>query len=61
MFTIYDSECPVCRATKKVEVKRYELGVIEHIAIELWGYAPSENEVVIGAFCPECRIKFVVG
>jgi len=64
MFNIYDSECPVCKTMKKVIVKRLEnhpdLGKIEHISTECWGYAPSDNEVVVEAFCPGCGVKFIV-
>jgi len=49
---------------KKVIVKRLEnhpdLGKIEHISTECWGYAPSDNEVVVEAFCPGCGVKFIV-
>lgn len=65
MFSIYDSECPVCRTIKKVKVKSNknhpQLELIEHIKTEHWGYACLDNEVIVEAFCPGCGIKFIVG
>ena len=63
MFTAYDSECPVCRGQKKVQVLQVEnnseLGKIEHFSNESWGYACSENEKAVEGFCPQCGIKFI--
>ncbi len=62
-FDINDPQCPVCHSPKKLVVKRCEnhpeSGEIEHFRIEFWAYAPSGDEVIVEAFCPECGIKFV--
>ncbi|MBU1066962.1 hypothetical protein KKE60_04210 [Patescibacteria group bacterium] len=62
-FNKYDSECPICRGTKRVIVET----VVDRenrtsvTRTELWGYyAPSGNEIVIEGFCDECGAKFII-
>ena len=63
MITIYDSDCPICHVQKELRVKKHEnhpeLGTIEHITTNHWGYAVSEDEIIIEAFCSGCGVKFV--
>lgn len=59
-----DSKCSVCGGDKKVKVRWSSsfshFSPMGDTRSEDFGYAPSENETIIEAYCTNCGLKFHV-